>query len=150
MARRYFEDFTLDEVWTSPEFPVTEAEMLDFARRYDPQPMHTDPEAAARGPHGTVIASGWHIAALTLKAFVEAGGYGETPVLGLGTDELRWTQVVRPGDRLTVRREVVGLRRSGSNPMNGLVTTRITATNQSGRIVLSMVSTGMVSARGPG
>jgi acyl dehydratase len=97
-----------------------------------------------------VIASGWHIAALTLKMFVEAGGYGDTPVLGLGNDELRWNKVVCPGDRLTVKREVVELRRSRSNPANGLVRTRITVVNQSGETVLSMLATGMIGARSVG
>ena len=65
-------------------------------------------------------------------------------------DELRWSQVVRPGARLTVTREVVDLRRSRSNPRNGLVRTRITAANQAGETVLSMVSTGMIAARSDG
>jgi acyl dehydratase len=150
MARRYFEDLSLGETWTSREVTITEADIVEFARRYDPQPMHMDPAAAAKGPHGTVIASGWHIAALTLKVFVEAGGYGDTPVLGLGNDELRWNKVVRPGDRLTVKREVVELRRSRSNPMNGLVRTRITVVNQNGETVLSMLATGMIAARSGG
>ncbi len=150
MVQRYFEDLNVGDVWTSRELTVTEADIIDFARKYDPQPMHTDPVAAAKGPHGSVIASGWQIAALTLKLFVEAGGYGDTPVLGLGNDELRWSKVVRPGDRLTCRREIVELRRSKSNPRNGIVRTRITMTNQNGETALSMVATGMVAARGDG
>jgi acyl dehydratase len=150
MARRYFEDLSLGETWTSRELILTEEDILEFSRRYDPQPMHVDPAAAAKGPHGTVIASGWHIAALTLKLFVEAGGYGDTPVLGLGNDELRWHKVVRPGDRLTVKREVVELRRSRSNPRNGVVRTRIAVVNQAGETVLSMLATGMIAARSDG
>jgi acyl dehydratase len=150
MARRYFEDLSRGETWVSREATITEADIVEFARKYDPQPMHMDPATAAKGPHGTVIASGWHIAALTLKMFVEAGGYGDTPVLGLGNDELRWNKVVRPGDRLTVKREVVELRRSRSNPTNGLVRTRITVVNQSGETVLSMLATGMIGARSVG
>ena len=148
METRYFEDFSVGDTWTSREETITEEDIVEFGRKYDPQPMHTDPVAGAEGPHGSVIASGWQIAALTLKLFVEAGGYGKTPVLGLGSDELRWKQVVRPGDRLTVKREIVELRRSRSNPMKGIIRTRITTTNQNGETVLSMVSTGMVGARG--
>ena len=147
MGRRYFEDFAVGDTWISPEFTMTEDDMLDFARKYDPQPMHIDPEAAANGPHGSIIASGWQIAAISLKLFVEAGGYGGTSVLGLGSDEWRWPRVVRPGDRLTVRREVVELRRSKSNPKKGLIRTRITVANQAGDTVMSMVSTGMVESR---
>ena len=147
MTRRYFEDLQLGETWTSREVTIGEDEIIAFARLYDPQPMHMDPVAAASGPHGSVIASGWQICALTLRVFVEAGGYGDTPVLGLGSDELRWTQVVRPGDRLVVGREVVELRRSASNPGNGLVRTRISVWNQRGETVLSMISTGRITAR---
>jgi acyl dehydratase len=150
MARRYFEDLALGETWTSGEYEITEAEIIDYARKYDPQPMHVDPEAAAKGPHGSVIASGWMVAALSFKLFIEAGGYGDTPVMGLGNDELRWTQVVRPGDRLRSRREVVELRRSRSNPKNGIIRTRITVTSQDGDTVLSMLATGMIAARSAG
>lgn len=148
--RRYFEDLVPGDVWTSRELTVTEEDILAYARKYDPQPMHTDPVAAAEGPHGVVIASGWHVAALALKLFVEAGGYGETPVLGLGSDEVRWLKVVRAGDRLTARREIVELRRTRSNPRNGIVRTRVTMTNQDNETVLSMISTGMIDARGDG
>lgn len=150
MTRRYFEDLAVGETWTSGEYLVTEAEITDYARRYDPQPMHVDPVAAAQGPHGSVIASGWMVAALSMKLFIEAGGYGDTPVMGLGTDELRWKQVVRPGDRLHSVREVVELRRSGSNPKKGIIRTRVSVINQHGAEVLSMVATGMIGARGEG
>lgn len=150
MTRRYFEDLTLGETWTSRALVISQDDIIAFAALYDPQPMHTDPVAAAAGPHGTIIASGWHICALTLKVFVEAGGYGDTPVLGLGNDELRWSQVVRPGDTLVVKREVVELRRSKSNPRNGLVRTRISVANQAGETVLSMISTGRITARSDG
>lgn len=147
-VRRYFEDLNVGDLWTSRELLITEEDIIDYARKYDPQPMHIDPIAAASGPHGGIIASGWHITALSLKLFIEAGGYGETPVLGLGTDELRWSRVVHPGDRLTARREVIELRRSQSNPRNGIVRTRITMTNQDGLIALSMIATGIITARG--
>jgi acyl dehydratase len=148
MEARFFEDFSVGETWASRELKISEDDIVEFGTKYDPQPMHTDPETAAAGPYGSVIASGWQIAALTLKLFVEAGGYGKTPVLGLGSDELRWKQVVRPGDVLVVTREIVELRRSNSNPRKGIVRTRITTKNQKGETVLSMVSTGMIDARG--
>lgn len=144
---RLFEDFTLGERWTSPPETISEAAIIAFARDNDPQPMHIDPHAAAAGPHGSVIASGWQIAALALKLFVQAGGYGGTPVLGLGCDELRWHEIVRPGDVLTVHREIIALRRSASRPQQGIIRTRISVNNQHGRTVLSMISTGMVPAR---
>jgi acyl dehydratase len=144
---RLFDDFTVGEFWHSRPETITEASIIAFARDNDPQPMHVDPAVAANGPHGSVIASGWQIAALSLKLFVEAGGYGGTPVLGLGCDELRWREVVRPGDVLTAHREIIELRRSASRPGQGVIRTRITVTNQHDRTVLSMLSTGMVPTR---
>lgn len=150
MTTKHFEDFAVGDIWESRPHRMEEAEMQAFARTYDPQPMHTDPEAARTGPHGAIIASGWQVAALSLKLFVESGGYGDTPVFGLGTDELRWTKPVRAGDVLRFRRETVELRRSKSNPTRGIVRTRISAVNQDGDEVMSMVSTGMIAARTTG
>lgn len=144
---RLLEDFAVGEIWESREETITEEAIVAFARANDPQPMHMDPAAAAAGPHGSVIASGWQLAALALRLFVEGGGYGETPVLGLGCDELRWQEVVKPGDRLRARREVIEVRRSRSKPDRGLIRTRVSLINQAGRTVMSMISTGMVPAR---
>jgi len=126
---------------------VTADDIVAFGSRYDPQPMHTDAEAAARGPFGALVASGWHIAALTVRAFVEAGGYGSTPVVGLGIDELRWLKPVRAGDVITVHREIVELRRSASNPGHGIVKTRVTVRNQAGEAVMSLLTAGRVPTR---
>lgn len=146
-VRRYLEDFEVGETWESEPYEITEEEIITFARANDPQPMHTDPEAAANGRFGTVIASGWQVAALALKLFVLAGGYGETPILGLGADELRWKQVVRPGDRLRTRREVIEVRRSKSKPDRGILRTRVQVLNQNDEEVYSSVSTGQIMAR---
>jgi len=148
MARRYFEDFQLGETWDSGPTPVSAEEIVTFGRNFDPQPMHTDPAKAADSAFGGLVASGWHIASLSMKVFVQAGGYGETPVVGMGIDELRWRAPVRAGDVLTVRREVVELRRSESNPAQGLIRTRVTVRNQEGTTVMTLITTGRVPARG--
>lgn len=147
MTRRYFEDFKVGETWESAPTPVTAEEIVAFATNFDPQPMHTDAAKAAAGDFQGLIASGWHIAALSMKLFVQAGGYGETPVLGLGIDELRWRAPVRAGDVLTVKREVEELQRSRSSPGHGIVRTRVTVRNQDGTVVMTLVSAGRVPAR---
>jgi acyl dehydratase len=147
MTPIYFEDLTVGDLWHSREIEMDEAKMIAYAKEFDPQAMHTDPVAAAAGPHGTIIASGMMIMALTLKLFIEAGGYGGNPTIGLGTEEVRWSAVVRPGDRLTAHRETKALRRSRSQPGKGLVTSRIWMTNQHGQTVFSMVTTAMIAAR---
>lgn len=147
MTARFFEDFKLGELWESPPTPISADEIVTFAQSFDPQPMHTDAVRAAAGPFKTLVASGWHVAALAMREFVRAGGYGETPMVGLGIDELRWQAPVRAGDVLTVRREIIELRRSASNPMQGIVRTRVTVRRQDGTVAMSLVSAGRVPTR---
>ena len=92
---RYLEDFQVGERWVSAPTPITEAEIVAYGLANDPQPIHTDPEWAKTGPFGGLIASGWQIAALSMRLFVQSGGYGKTPVIGMGIDELRWRKPYR-------------------------------------------------------
>ncbi len=144
---RYFDDFWLGDTWTSLPTTVSEEEIMAFGRNYDPQPMHTDPTSAVHGPFGGLVASGWHIAAISVRVFVEAGGYGKTPVVGLGIDELRWQRVVKAGDTLVFTREVAELRRSASNPGHGIVRTRVTVRNQRGESVMTLFTAGRVPVK---
>jgi acyl dehydratase len=144
---RYFEDVPVGDVWTGEPILITEADIVAFASAYDPQPMHTDPAAAAAGSFGTLIASGWHVLALIMKPFVEAAPFGSTPILGMGVDEIRWHQPVRPGDRLTVRREVVSMKQSSSKPDRGVLRTLVEVTNQSGVKVMSLYTISQMPTR---
>lgn len=147
MPTRYFDDFQLGEIWRSTAVLVSAEEIVAFGQSFDPQPMHINSELAAQGPFKGLVASGWHIAALSMKVFVEAGGYGRTPMVGLGIDELRWRAPVRAGDMLTVQREVIELRRSASNPGHGIVRTQVTVRNQQQELVMSLISAGRVPSR---
>jgi len=146
---KYLEDFCEGEVWESGAIVLGEDDIIAFARDYDPQPMHTDADAAASGPFGGLIASGLQVAALSMKLFVEAGGHGGAPIVGIGIDELRWKQAVRPGDTLRTIREVVEVRRSASKPDRGMIRTRVTVLNQREETVMSYYALGQVRARGP-
>lgn len=148
-SNRYFDDFQLGEAWESQPRVLTAEDIVAFGREYDPQPMHTDPDRAGAGPFGGLVASGWQIAAISMREFVRAGGHGGTPVVGLGVDELRWQAPARAGDTLTVRREVIELRRSASSPTHGIVRTRVTVCNQEGKVVMSLISAGRVPTRPP-
>jgi len=145
MAAKYFEDFAVGYSWTSREVELTEAEIIAYARVNDPQPMHTDPVAAAAGRFGGLIASGWQVAALSMRLFIEAGGYGDSPVVGMGVDELRWKKPVRPGDRLHVVREIVDLRLG--RPGYGVIRTKVSVVNQDGEAVMTLISMGQVPTR---
>lgn len=147
MLMRYLEDFDVGEAWESPPTPVSAEDIVDFGLKFDPQPMHTDPAAAEASPFKGLVASGLHVLALSMRLFVQAGGHGRTPVVGLGLDELRWLAPVRAGDVLTARREVVEVRRSQSDPRHGVVRTRVSMRNQNGQTVMTCISAGRVPAR---
>lgn len=144
---KYLEDFREGEIWRSGTVVLGEAEMIAYARANDPQPFHVDPDAARAGPFGGIIASGWQIAALSMRLFLEAGGHGDTPIVGIGVDELRWRQVVRPGDALRTTREIVEVRRSASKPDRGTIRTRVTVLNQRDEVVMTYYALGQVRAR---
>ncbi len=104
---RQFEDISVGETDSFGRYEVTAEEVVDFAERYDPQPFHTDPEAAAETSFGGLVASGWHTAAMTMRLLVE-NLLSEVATRGaLGVDDLRWRVPVRPGQTLTVETEVL-------------------------------------------
>lgn len=144
---RFFEDYRPGTVVDLGSVLVIEGEVVAFARRYDPQPMHTDPDAARSGPYGGLIASGWHTCALVMQRFVP--GY-LSPASSLGSpgiDELRFRVPVRPGDTLRARASVLTARPSQSKPDRGVVHTRLEAVNDEGAVVLSMVVVNIILCR---
>jgi acyl dehydratase len=145
-ADRWFEDYPQGAVFELGTFSVSAEEIMDFARRYDPQEMHTDPALAAKGPFGEVIASGWQTISLMMRLFVDRF----LPANGLaapGVDELRWPRPVRPGDVLRVRVTITEARRSRSKPDRGLLHTLIEVFNADNELVLSMKPMNLVRCR---
>jgi acyl dehydratase len=134
---RYLDDLQVGDAWESGPFSLSEVEILDFAKQFDPQPMHMDPVAAAEGRFGGLIASGWHVASRVMRDFVDLAPFGVTPMLGMRIDELCWLQPVRPGDELRVRREIVAVTPSRTRPDRGTIRTATTVTNQDGAVVLT-------------
>jgi len=146
-ADRYFEDYLPGAVHEFGSVQVDEAGIIDFARRYDPQEFHIDPVAAARGPFGGLIASGWHTGSLMMRLFVD---HYLSPVSSLGSpgiDELRWLRPVRPGDTLRVRATILETKRSRSKPDRGVVRTLSEVLNQSGEVVMTMNAMTLVRCR---
>jgi acyl dehydratase len=137
MTNRYLDDLAVSDHWVGHPIAVEQDAAIAFARQYDPQPMHTDPAVAAQGRFGGVIASGWYVAALVMRDYVETNPWGGTQALGIGVDELRWLYPVRPGDVLTARREIVELKISRSKPDRGTVRIRTSVSNQDGRDVMT-------------
>jgi len=147
--KRYFEDYPKGAIFEGGPVSVDEAEVLAFARRYDPQPFHTDAGAAARGMYGGLIASGWHTAAMIMRVLVDSYLSSVASLGSPGIDELRWILPVRPGDTLYVRITVVEARRSRSKSDRGIVRTLIEVRNQRGEQVLSMKATNLMLRRDP-
>ena len=146
---RYFEDYPLGAVYAFGPVSVTEAEIIEFARRYDPQPMHVDPEAAERGPFQGVIASGWHTVGIMVRLLVDNYVSAVASLASPGVDEVRWRQPVRPGDELVLHVTTLETRVSRSKPDRGLVTSRLEAFDRRGELVASMKTMNLVSLRNP-
>lgn len=143
----FLDDLEVGQSWCGGPIEMTEADIVRFAREYDPQPMHIDTAAAASGRFGGIIASGWHVAALVMRDFVEKAPFGDTPLLGLKIDDLQWRLAVRPGDVLDITREIIDIARSKSKPDRGVLTMRMTVTNQDGAVVMSFVNLMQMPAR---
>jgi len=145
----YWEDFepgTTDEVG---RHTFTEEEIIAFARQFDPQPFHVDPEAARRSFFKGLIASGWHTCAVAMRLMVDKY-VGRSASLGSpGLDNIRWVAPVRAGDTITYHRTITATRPSESRPGVGLVHTRWEAINQSGALVMTMEGWGMFRRRRP-
>jgi acyl dehydratase len=133
---RYFGDYLPGATYDCGSVSVEQDEIVSFAEKFDPQPLHVDPEAAALGPYGGVIASGWHTAALVMRQLVEHYLSADASLGSPGLDEIRWPYPVRPGDTLRVRATVVEARRSLSKPDRGIVRTMAEAVNQDDRPVM--------------
>jgi len=147
VEERYFEDYIAGSVHEFGPIVVEEAEIIDFAQRYDPQPMHIDPEAAKQSMYGGLIASGWHTASMMMRLFVT---HYLAPVSSLGSpgvDELRWLKPVRPGDELLVRVTITETRRSQSKPDRGIVRSFAEVLNQKGEVVMTMKGVNFVLCR---
>src|SRR5579859_7681195 len=147
MAPRYFEDFAEGLTIELGSVAFTSEGIMAFARQYDPQPMHTDPERAAESIYGGLIASGWQTAASYMRLLVDAV-LGQSESLGSpGIDKLRWLKPVRPGDTLSARFIVLEAKPSRSRPDRGIVRSRGEMVNQSGEVVMDLEAVNFFSTR---
>ena len=146
---RYFEDYVPELTIDCGSFSISEAEIIAFAREYDPQPFHIDPVGAAEGPYGGLIASGWQTTILMMRLLVEHFIDGQTSLGAAGVDEIRWPRPVRPGDTLRVRATVLEARRSRSKPDRGIVRSETTVTNADGETVMTLQAINFVRTRDP-
>lgn len=146
MKPRYYEDFAIGDRMLTPGITLTEANIIDFAMRYDPQPIHVDAEAAARGFYGGIIASGWQLTALAFRMVWQSGFIYGGSLGSPGVEELKWTRPVRPGDTIAVEVEVLAMRPSAKGG-RGYLTVAYTVKNQRGEAVMSMKGTQIMALR---
>jgi acyl dehydratase len=149
MQERYFEEFAPGQTFESGRIAIDAQQVIDFATRFDPQPFHTDPEAARGTMFGGLAASGWHTAAITMRLLVESGLTPAGGWIGAGCDELRWPRPVRPGDELHTESQVLEMRPLKSRPDQGLVKMRTATLNQKNEEVQIMVTNLLVRRRLP-
>ncbi|HTA47468.1 MAG TPA: MaoC family dehydratase [Bryobacteraceae bacterium] len=144
---RYFEDYTPGHVYELGTTNASEAEIIDFAQRFDPQYFHIDPEKAKSSRFGGIIASGWHTISVVMRVYVDHYLSHVASLASPGVDEIRWPNPVRPGDVLKVRVTVLDARPSRSKPDRGIVRGRIEAFNQRDEPVLSMIGLSIIGRR---
>jgi acyl dehydratase len=147
---RYFEDYIPGAVHECGCIAVQEAEIVAFARQFDPQPLHVDPEMARQSVFGGLIASGWHTAGLMMRLFVDNYLSHVASLSSPGVDELRWLKPVRPGDELSLRVTISQTSLSRSKPDRGIVHSYIEVRNQRREVVMTMKAMNLLGCRESG
>ena len=144
---RHFEDFEAGTVIDLGSIGVSEAEIIDFARLYDPQTFHMDPELAQSSPFGGLIASGWHSVSLVTRLWVDTVLSKSAGCGSPGVDEVRWLVPLRPGDVLQASAHVTELRPSSSRPWRGTMIARLEGVNQDGELALHFLTASFLRRR---
>lgn len=145
---QYFEDIEVGSTTRFGRYEVTRDEVIEFAKKFDPQPFHLSDEAAAKTYFGRIAASGWHTAAMSMSMIVahlettKQAGLG-----GLGIDDLRWWKPVYPGDTLRCEIEILEKTESRSKPDRGTYRSRLNIFNQDDEKVMSYVNTALIRRR---
>jgi acyl dehydratase len=147
--QRYFEDYLAGSTYEFGSVSVSESQIIEFAKEYDPQSFHIDPAAAVTGPFGGLIASGWQTAGLMMRLFVEHYLSSVASLGGPGVDELRWLRPVRPNDVLRLRVTVVDTKASNSKPDRGLVRTLAELIDSAGKPVFKATVLNFLRRRDP-
>ena len=142
----YLDDMQVGQRFTSGTHSLDEAQIIAFAKQFDPQPFHMDPEAAKGSFFEGLVASGWHTAAITMKLIVETGLPIAGGIIG-GSGEISWPRPTRPGSILHVESEVLELKQSKSRPDRGMAIIRNETKNQAGEVVQVMTAKLVVPRR---
>jgi acyl dehydratase len=145
----WWEDFQPGTVLRTGSYEVTKEEIIEFARRFDPQRFHVDEEAAKQTMFGGLIASGWMTGSISMRLMCDAYLLDSASLGSPGMESLKWLKPVRPGDVLTVRVTVLEARPMNSKPDVGLALSRMETLNQREEVVMQMEAWGMYRRRSP-
>jgi acyl dehydratase len=145
--QRFFEDYETGRVFEFGTITVSEAEIIEFARRFDPESFRPDSEKAAANGLDGIAASGWHAVSLAMRLYVDHYLSRVASLASPGAEDIRWPNPVRPGDTLRIRVAILEARPSRSKPDRGIVRARVEAINQRGELVLSMIVVSFLGCR---
>jgi len=145
--QRFFEDIKADQVYEFGTITVSEKDIIDFARQFDPQDFHLDPAKAASSLFGGIVASGWHTTAVVMRLYVDHYLSHVANLGSPGVEDIRWPNPLRPGDTLRIRVTILEARPSRSKPDRGIVRVHVEAINQTDNPVLSMIVVSFVGRR---
>ena len=145
--QRFFEDIKADQVYEFGTITVSEKDIIDFARQFDPQDFHLDPAKAASSLFGGIVASGWHTTAVVMRLYVDHYLSHVANLGSPGVEAIRWPNPLRPGDTLRIRVTILEARPSRSKPDRGIVRVHVEAINQTNNLVLSMIGVSFVGRR---
>ena len=134
----FFDDLSVGDTFESLSKTITEAEIIDYAWRYDPQPFHVSKPEADKSIFGGLIASGFMTAAITFRLIQQSNGFQTTSSGGHGINKQRWLEPVRPNDTINATMNILSLKLSASNPKLGNVLCKFDTFNQSKTIVMTM------------
>jgi acyl dehydratase len=143
----FWEDFEVGQVRQLGSHLITAEEIVEFARQFDPQPFHVDPDRAQKTVFQGLIASGWHSASIWMRLYCDTVLHRATSLGSPGVDDLAWLSPVRPGDDLRASLEVISARPSQSRPDRGLVQIRGELTDQLGVVKLTVMAWGLFGRR---
>ena len=144
---KYFEDYLVGAIFEFPSFATSEKEIIEFAKRFDAQPFHVDPVAAAQSHFGGIIASGFHTCSMAMGSLVNNGFFSSAGMGSPGLDEIRWKQPVRAGQFLHVKTTILEATRSKSKPDRGVIRHIVELQNDQGETVMSYIAKSMFPTR---
>jgi acyl dehydratase len=146
----FFEDLAVGQRYETASVTVSEADIVAFARQFDPQYFHLDPAAAAKSAFGGLVASGLHTLSLAMRLFFELNLWERAIVGSPGLEHVRWLVPLRPGDTVRTIVEVSAVKRSRSRPDRGVVSTTHRMLNQDDQVIFTATCLHIVLARGGG